>query len=274
MNARILIIDDNVSLTILLAKTLARFGHEPYIENNSVLAFGTIQKLMPDIILLDVMMPEKDGGKVLSEIKSDMSTNNIPVILLTGLAREAQGLANMFALDRKVIAKPVELQVLLGEIEKQLAKGRSFNEQRSHNSDQLQEEQLMQQVEHLAAPAPPAPPAPPMPAQTVKPQPPQEERLSNPFFTPTAEAVTPVRQPITPPAFPQRAEGMHHSQPDFKGLFSDLPPLAPRPGFGAPTESQAPQGPGNPFSPESAANRPNKNQQDSGNAPIQAKGRW
>ena len=280
MSARILIVDDNVNLTTLLAKTLARFGFEPYVENNSVLAFGTIQRLMPDIILLDVMMPEKDGGKVLAEISSDMTTSAIPVILLTGLAREAQGLADMYGLDSQVIGKPVELKVLLAEIERQLAKGRSYHEQLSHDSDTLQEQQLRQQLEDIGN----------------QPGDHRASDSSNPFFTveqdtpatpPPLQDPEPVQNPLENPMI-----NGHHNQPDFKAIFSNLPPLKPRPGFGPqapaaphcapdnrPTHypGQARQtavpGPPNPFSSESAPPRPatpNPGTED----PIPAKGRW
>ncbi len=225
MKARILIVDDNVSLTTLLAKTLARFGYDAYTENSSVMAFSTIQKLMPDVILLDVMMPEKDGGKVLAEITSDLSTSKIPVILLTGLALEAQGLARMFGLTSQVIGKPVELKVLLSEIESQLALGRSYNEQRSHDRDQLQEQQLIQQLENISDPQP-ASSADTIPVEGSV----SQQQLHNPFFTGDAGSA-----PLAPPAQIQqenKATGRHHSQPDFKGMFSNLPPLEPRSSFG------------------------------------------
>ncbi len=288
MSARILIVDDNVSLTTLLAKTLAKFGFEPYTENNSVLAFATIQKLMPDIILLDVMMPEKDGGKVLAEIKSDLSTSNIPVILLTGLAREAQGLAKMFALESQVIGKPVELKTLLNEIEKQLANGRSYNEQRSHDSDLLQEEQLMGQLEDITAPVSFGPEEfPQMEEATSSETADSHQNQENPFFVSEENNLQSDQ-----PAEPQKQNstfGDHPSQPDFKGIFSSLPPLEPRPGFGSqlsPSSSGHPHNQNqkldqplvasqpNSFSPDSAPERPNRNDSDSSKDPMPAEGRW
>lgn len=227
MKARILIVDDNVSLTTLLAKTLARFGYDPYTENSSVMAFSTVQKLMPDVILLDVMMPEKDGGKVLAEITSDISTSKIPVILLTGLAREAQGLADMFGLTSQVIGKPVELKVLLAEIEGQLAIGRSYNEQLSHDKDQLQERQLIEQLESIDDQDS---------ASSTEAIPVEEsvivKNLPNPFFC--GKDDSPHSFPSPPVQQQERStNGGHHAHPDFKEMFSKLPPLEPRSGFGS-----------------------------------------
>ena len=91
MNPRIQIIDDNTALTTLLAKALAKFGYDPVVENNPLLAINTVRHYMPDVILLDVMMPERDGGRVLADLRNDLSLRYIPVILLTAIAREASG---------------------------------------------------------------------------------------------------------------------------------------------------------------------------------------
>ena len=120
MKTRIQIIDDNVSLTTLLAKALFKFGYDPVVENNPLLAINTARHYMPDLILLDVMMPERDGGRVLADLRADLSLRYIPVILLTGIAREAQGLADTGGIKSPVIAKPVEIKELIEAIEFEL----------------------------------------------------------------------------------------------------------------------------------------------------------
>jgi CheY-like chemotaxis protein len=117
MKFRVQIIDDNVALTTLLAKALARFGYEPVVENNPLLAVNTVRHYRPDLILLDVMMPERDGGRVLSDLRNDLSLRYIPVILLTAIAREAQTLANTGGIVSPVLAKPVELNELVALID-------------------------------------------------------------------------------------------------------------------------------------------------------------
>lgn len=134
MNTRIQIIDDNVSLTTLLAKTLFKFGYDPVVENNPLLAINTARHFMPDLILLDVMMPERDGGRVLADLRADLTLRYIPVILLTAIAREAQALADTDGIRSAVIAKPVQLTELVNEIEKQLAAVRTYSEQQEHEA--------------------------------------------------------------------------------------------------------------------------------------------
>jgi len=128
MKFRIQIIDDNVALTTLLAKALAKFGYEPVVENNPLLAVNTVRHYMPDLILLDVMMPERDGGRVLTDLRNDLSLRYIPVILLTAIAREAQTLASTGGIRSVVLAKPVQLQELLSVIDATITASLSYQQ--------------------------------------------------------------------------------------------------------------------------------------------------
>ena len=121
MKTTIQIIDDNVALTTLLAKTLSKFGYEPVVENNPLLAINSARHHLPDLILLDVMMPERDGGRVLADLRSDLSLRYIPVVLLTAIAREAQALADTGGIKSEILSKPVQLTELMNTIEAQLA---------------------------------------------------------------------------------------------------------------------------------------------------------
>lgn len=134
MKTTIQIIDDNVALTTLLAKTLAKFDFEPVVENNPLLAINTARHYLPDLILLDVMMPERDGGRVLADLRADLSLRYIPVILLTGIAREAQGLAETGGIRSVILAKPVQLKELLSTIESELAAARNYQDEEASST--------------------------------------------------------------------------------------------------------------------------------------------
>jgi len=129
MKTTIQIIDDNVALTTLLAKTLAKFGFTPVVENNPLLAINTARHYLPDLILLDVMMPERDGGRVLADLRSDLSLRYIPVVLLTGIAREAQALADTGGIRSVILSKPVQLKELLNTIDTELEHSHSHSEE-------------------------------------------------------------------------------------------------------------------------------------------------
>lgn len=134
MKATIQIIDDNVALTTLLAKTLAKFGFRPVVENNPLLAINTARHYLPDLILLDVMMPERDGGRVLADLRADLSLRFIPVVLLTGIAREAQALAETGGIKSVILSKPVQLKELLNTIESELKASMTYQEEEGEKS--------------------------------------------------------------------------------------------------------------------------------------------
>ena len=69
------------------------------VENDSTFAIDTTRRVRPNLILLDVMMPNRDGGQILLDLRKDVQLRSIPVILLTALAREAQSLANQGGKD-------------------------------------------------------------------------------------------------------------------------------------------------------------------------------
>ncbi|MDF1751801.1 MAG: response regulator [Verrucomicrobiales bacterium] len=136
MKSRILVVDDNVDLTTLLAKTLERFGYEVVVENDSSFAVDTTRRLRPNLILLDVMMPHRDGGEVLHDLRHDLLLRGIPVILLTGLAREAQGLADQGGIRSVVLSKPIELKLLLQEIETHIEATKTFRQMMTERAEQ------------------------------------------------------------------------------------------------------------------------------------------
>lgn len=122
MRGQIFVVDDNVSLTTMVEKALTRCGFDVAVENDSMLAVERVRRERPDLIVLDIMMPQKDGGEVLAELRNDPSLRPIPVILLTGLADEAAGIARMGGIESSVFGKPVEFRVLVEEIDRQLGR--------------------------------------------------------------------------------------------------------------------------------------------------------
>lgn len=90
--ARILIIDDEPEITEIVDVFLSNAGYEVIAENTSLDGIKAAQKLIPDIILLDIMMPGMDGYEVCNALKTNPRTADIPVIFLTGKdARDDSG---------------------------------------------------------------------------------------------------------------------------------------------------------------------------------------
>jgi CheY-like chemotaxis protein len=83
---RILLVDDDISFTRMLKLNLERSGtYEIRIENAGSQAVTTAREFKPNLILLDVIMPEVDGGDVAAMLKEDPILKNIPVVFITAL---------------------------------------------------------------------------------------------------------------------------------------------------------------------------------------------
>jgi CheY-like chemotaxis protein len=117
---RILIIDDEESFTRLIKLNLEQTGnYEVKTENRGALGLPTAKAFKPDLILLDVMMPEVDGGDVCYQLKNANETRNVPVVFLTAaVAREEVEKSSGSIGGHSFIAKPVEIEQLIDVIEK------------------------------------------------------------------------------------------------------------------------------------------------------------
>jgi CheY-like chemotaxis protein len=79
----IMVVDDNPDLVDIIRLTIESNGFNVRSANSGIELFAALEKEKPDLILLDVMMPDMDGFEVLTRLKSDPGTGSIPVILLT-----------------------------------------------------------------------------------------------------------------------------------------------------------------------------------------------
>lgn len=85
MNKRIAIIEDDTVLQNALGDFLISRGYEIKRAFNGEDGINLVKKESPDLVLLDIVMPKKDGFEVIKELKEDANTKNIPIILLTNL---------------------------------------------------------------------------------------------------------------------------------------------------------------------------------------------
>ena len=117
----ILIVDDTSENLMILSEILKPF-YTVKVANNGIKALNLIASgHIPDIIILDVMMPEISGYEVCKKLKSDPLTRNIPIIFVTALSEckdEAEGLS-LGAVD--YITKPVNASIVLARIKTQVS---------------------------------------------------------------------------------------------------------------------------------------------------------
>jgi two-component system alkaline phosphatase synthesis response regulator PhoP len=82
----ILLVDDEPDLIMMLKQNLEAEGYNIEVAYNGVEAIKKVEANIPDAIVLDVMMPEKDGYAVCSELKGDEKYEDIPIIMLTAVS--------------------------------------------------------------------------------------------------------------------------------------------------------------------------------------------
>ena len=82
----ILLVDDEPDLIMMLKQNLEAAGYNIEVAYNGVEAIKKVEANIPDAIVLDVMMPEKDGYAVCSELKNDEKYEDIPIIMLTAVS--------------------------------------------------------------------------------------------------------------------------------------------------------------------------------------------
>src|SRR5918999_1678979 len=94
MKKRILVIDDEPDFTYMLKLSLESMGYYRVgVENEPTRALRAAREFAPDLILLDIMMPDLDGSEVAARIRSDPELRDVPVLFMTALVshREARG---------------------------------------------------------------------------------------------------------------------------------------------------------------------------------------
>lgn len=113
----ILVVDDEPDLVELIGYNLEQQGHSVVRAANGSEAIKLAKARQPDLIVLDVMMPEINGIEVARRLRSQTETASIPIIMLTAKSEEANELEGLGAGADDYITKPFSMQVLLARIE-------------------------------------------------------------------------------------------------------------------------------------------------------------
>lgn len=116
---RILIVDDEAPITRQLKMQLENTGnYEVHAENNGREALEAARSFKPDLALLDVMMPDMDGGDVKAGLHKIPGMDSLPIVYLTAaIQKDEMNDKDIF------IAKPVDLDNIIACIEQQLSAG-------------------------------------------------------------------------------------------------------------------------------------------------------
>ena len=86
--AKVLIAEDDKFLSKVLSDKFTRKNYTAVVASDGIEAVNKIKSEMPDIVLLDLIMPNKNGFEILEEVKTDAKYKNIPVIILSNLGQK------------------------------------------------------------------------------------------------------------------------------------------------------------------------------------------
>jgi PAS domain S-box-containing protein len=147
-NKTILIVDDNPINLEVLSAILGRADYEVRIEIDSGSAIEQVKREKPDLILLDIMMPEVDGFEICQQLKSDATTEDIPIIFISALddATAKVKSFNLGAVD--YVTKPFQQKEVLARIGLQLQIKQLQSDLKQKN---LQLQQLTENLEKQVA---------------------------------------------------------------------------------------------------------------------------
>lgn len=137
--ADILIVDDKPANLRLLSQMLVENGYQVRPAPNGSVALAAARAQPPDLILLDIRMPEMDGYQVCERLKADASTRDIPIIFISALD-ETRDKVKAFAIGGvDYVTKPLQLQEVLARVETHLALRRLQTELQDANRKMEQE---------------------------------------------------------------------------------------------------------------------------------------
>ena len=115
---RILAVDDDKDILEVLQFILEDSGYEVDVLSDGRMLMDTVRRRMPDLILLDIMLGNMDGRELCKEVKKELITHNIPVILISA-SHNISSTMDQAGAPNDFIAKPFDISNLLGKIENQ-----------------------------------------------------------------------------------------------------------------------------------------------------------
>ena len=121
MHENILIVDDEPHLATLLADVLTNAGYDAHTIDNGRDALEVVQRDPPDLMLLDVQMPQLDGFEVAARLKADPATAAIPIIMLSAMRGRGARVIGLESGAEEFLSKPFDQAELLARVRNLLA---------------------------------------------------------------------------------------------------------------------------------------------------------
>lgn len=113
---RVLIIEDERDLVDILTYNLRREGYDTFVAHDGQEGLRKAQTLLPDLILLDVMLPGLSGTEVCRELRAGERTRHLPIIILSARSEEADQIVGLSLGADDYVTKPFSVKVLMQKI--------------------------------------------------------------------------------------------------------------------------------------------------------------
>jgi DNA-binding response OmpR family regulator len=145
--ARVLVVDDEPDLRELVRTVLTYHGHKVALAEDGEKALEVLASQRPEVMVLDLMMPNTDGFGVLKEMKRQGMTGNVKTLVLTCMNRESDWLRGYKHGAHQYLTKPFDPEELADKVEMLLSMSES--DLARHREAELDTSQLLSRLESL-----------------------------------------------------------------------------------------------------------------------------
>lgn len=145
--ARILITDDSADIRQLLSALMVEEGHKVLVASDGMKALEAVDTELPDLMILDVMMPNLDGYGVLREMNERNVTNEVKILILTAKTAEADWVRGYKLGADQYLTKPFGSDELIDSVNDLLAT--SKDDLRKRTEEELDRAQLLSRLESI-----------------------------------------------------------------------------------------------------------------------------
>jgi DNA-binding response OmpR family regulator len=119
--ARVLVVDDDPVIRLILTVNLEAEGMEVVAAGSSRAGFDAALSMGPDLIVLDVMLPDCEGLTTLTRLKHDPRTRHVPAVILSARASDAERMEGWVAGADQYLTKPFDVDEVVAELKAVLA---------------------------------------------------------------------------------------------------------------------------------------------------------
>lgn len=122
MPSQILVVDDNEINLVLLARILELEGYQVTMAHNGMEAIQSAVQKMPDLAILDVMMPDMNGYELCQKMRQPPFSTEIPIVVLTAMSSDVQQAQALEAGANDIWSKPFDMEIFRQRIGELLSK--------------------------------------------------------------------------------------------------------------------------------------------------------